>query len=245
MPGAPVPSERELAARYGVAVMTAARALRELRDLGLVVTQQGRRTIVRPVPHVRLLHTGFNHRARRATGLANWNAEVLAQGQQPEQRLLAVERVPAPHDVARLLQLAEAGTVLVRRRLYFVNGVPVQLGDSYYTLGLAAGTRLELPLKITGGAHALIEDELGRRMVRMVEELTARMPSGGEAEALQLGAREPVIRVLRTAYDAAGEPLEVADSIMVASLHEFRYEIDVDRPEPPPAIYVGRPAPSE
>ena len=37
-PGARLPGERELAEEYGVSVATARRAVRELRDRGLVVT---------------------------------------------------------------------------------------------------------------------------------------------------------------------------------------------------------------
>jgi GntR family transcriptional regulator len=224
-PGAPLPSERELATRYGASRPAVRHAMQELRALGLVVTEHGRRTIVRPVPHVRLLHTAANYRRQRATGIANWNAEVIAQGQQPEQRLLEVGQVPAPLEVAERLQLEEGTPVVVRRRVFLVNGAPVQLGDSYYPLELAAGTRLELPQRITGGAHAVIEDQLGRHVARFVEDLTARLPTTAEARQLATDARGPVVRVLRTVYDEAGAPLEVIDQLMTAEHHEFRYEV--------------------
>jgi GntR family transcriptional regulator len=46
-PGAQLPTGRELAAEYGVAPNTVLSALRELRDEGLVTSQQGRGTFVR------------------------------------------------------------------------------------------------------------------------------------------------------------------------------------------------------
>jgi len=243
-PGSPVPSVRELARQYGASNVTVNRALLELRDLGLIVTHQGRRSIVRPTPHVRLLHTGENYRARRATGVTTWNAEVLAQGQRPEQHIRGVARVPAPHDIAARLELDDGTPVLQRSRLLTVNGVPVELSDGYYSLDLVAGTRIELPLKITGGVHRVIEDQLGRQLVRFVEELEARPPTSEEIDVLRLESRGPVVRLLRTAYDAGGRPVEVLESVVTAEHHTFRYVIDVGPPpadDHPPAVYVGRP----
>jgi DNA-binding GntR family transcriptional regulator len=45
-PGARLPSERDLAAEYGVALGTARRAVQELRDRGLVVTLPAKGTFV-------------------------------------------------------------------------------------------------------------------------------------------------------------------------------------------------------
>ena len=35
----------------------------------------------------------------------------------------------------------------------------------------------------------------------------------------------PVIRILRTVYDAKDLPLEVQDTVAAADRHEFRYEV--------------------
>lgn len=45
-PGSRLPGERDLAEEYGVAVETARRAVRELRDRGLVVTLRAKGTFV-------------------------------------------------------------------------------------------------------------------------------------------------------------------------------------------------------
>ncbi|WP_198156269.1 winged helix-turn-helix domain-containing protein [Thermobifida cellulosilytica] len=46
--GARLPGERELAESYGVALGTARRAVKELRDRGLVITLPAKGTFVRP-----------------------------------------------------------------------------------------------------------------------------------------------------------------------------------------------------
>jgi GntR family transcriptional regulator len=45
-PGAKLPAERDLAAEYGVAYLTVRRAMRLLRERGLIVTSIGRGTYV-------------------------------------------------------------------------------------------------------------------------------------------------------------------------------------------------------
>lgn len=49
-PGSRLPGELDMAATYGIARMTAARAVRELRERGLVHTVRGKGTYVREQP---------------------------------------------------------------------------------------------------------------------------------------------------------------------------------------------------
>ncbi|MFE1844648.1 GntR family transcriptional regulator [Streptomyces sp. NPDC059515] len=53
-PGGRLPSGRELAKKFGTALMTAQHALRVLRDEGLVISQQGRGVFVRTPTQSRL-----------------------------------------------------------------------------------------------------------------------------------------------------------------------------------------------
>jgi GntR family transcriptional regulator len=95
-PGDRVRSENELKDEYGTTRVTVRKALALLRADGLISSEQGRGAFVRPRPKVRMLTAGANFRARLGTGVANFNAEVTAQNLRPEQRIIAVERVPAP-----------------------------------------------------------------------------------------------------------------------------------------------------
>jgi|SRR6266568_510107 GntR family transcriptional regulator len=230
--GERLPSETELAEQYGTSRPTVRRALARLRGEGLVVTSQGRVAFVRPVPHVRLVITGGNYRKHRALGLPGFNAQVLEQGQAPEQQLREVATVGAPAEVALRLDIEEGSPVIVRRRLFLADGEPVALCDSYYPAGLAEGTPIVQGRKIRGGVHAVIEDPAGpvrRRIARSVDDLTSRMPTPEEAVALELPQGVPVIRVLRTVFDADGAALEVQDTVAAGDRHEFRYEVSMDR----------------
>ncbi|MFD6096546.1 GntR family transcriptional regulator [Nocardiopsis flavescens] len=229
-PGDPAPSEHELAEKYETTRNTVRKGLALLKSEGLLVSGQGRRSMVRPRPNVRMLSTGANHRAHRDAGMSNFNAEAEKQGHRPEQRLLQVGEVPAPSEVAERLGIPAGETVIVRRRVFLVDDEPMQLCDGYYRLSLAEGTPLAEPRRIRGGAHGVIESPTGtvrRRIVQFVEDLELRMPTGPEADSLHVPTGVPVARVLRTAYDSAGEAVEVLDSIIPGDRYAFRYVIDV------------------
>jgi GntR family transcriptional regulator len=229
-PGERLPSENELADQYQTSRPTARRAVAQLKAEGLVVTEQGKGTFVRPRHHVRLLLSGTNYRKHRGLGLPGFNAQVLEQGQSPVQQLREVDTVGAPVDVAMRLDIEEGAPVVVRRRLFLVDREPVAICDSYYPANLAQGTKIAEHRKIRGGVHAFIEDPTGpirRKVTRSVDELVSRMPTHDEAEELKLATGVPVVRVLRTIYDADDQPLEVQDTIAAADRHEFRYEVSM------------------
>lgn len=229
-PGEPLPSEYQLADQYGTSRPTVRRAIAQLKAEGLVIAKQGRATFVRPKPHVRLLLTGSSYRKHRDAGQTGFNAQILEQGQRPEQRILEVAITRATPEVAVRLDLDEESPVVVRRRLFLVDDQPVAFCDSYYPAELADGTAIAEPRRIAGGVHKLIEDPDGpirRHIGRSVDELIGRMPTHDEAETLALPLGVPVIRVMRTVYDDENRPVEVQCTLAAADRHEFRYEVSM------------------
>lgn len=235
-PGDRIPTQEQLEQRFGASRATVRKGVALLAAEGLVTTSQGKASIVRERPHISLRQTGSIYRARRATGEANFNAEARAQGQDVHQELREVVEAPAPDVVAERFRVAPGAPMVVRRLLMVADssgsgpGTPLQLCDGYYDATVARGTRLAEPRRIKGGANAVIEDPDGpiaRRITQFIEDLTIRMPYPHESEQLAIPVGVPVARVIRTAYDSAGDVLEVLDSIIPCDRHAFRYVIDV------------------
>jgi GntR family transcriptional regulator len=225
-----IPSESELADAYETSRNVVRRALAILRAEGLITTGQGRRAIVRPRVRVGITVTGSNYRRHRGLGIPGFNAQALEQGQRPRQEIREVTCIPASAEVATRLDIDEGSDVIVRRLTFWLEGMPVALHDGYFPADLAAGTALEQPRRIRGGAHALIEDPEGpirRHIARSVDEISGRMPTPGEARELGLPPGVPVFRILRTVYDSEGRPVEVQDSVAAADRHGFRYEVEM------------------
>ena len=178
-----MPSENELARRYGTSRPTVRRAIAHLKAEGLVISEQGSGTFVRPKPRVRILVTGSNYRRHRALGLPGFNAQALEQGMSPRQAITEVARISAPADVAQQLDLDQGSPVIVRRRVFFADDAPVALTDSYYPADMAAGTAIERPERIKGAVHALIEDENGpirRKTAPCERQPSDRVPASGQ-----------------------------------------------------------------
>lgn len=160
-----------------------------------------------------------------------WTEEAQAGGGRGGQRILHAGEVSAPAEVARMLGLPDAALVVVRRRLIELDGEPTELTDTYYPADIAAGTPLAGTAKIRGGAVTLLA-ALGHVGVRVVENVTARMPRDEEREQLRLGAGEPVLHLARTTYGAADRPIQADVMVMPAGRQQLRYEIRLELSRP-------------
>ncbi|MFG2999513.1 GntR family transcriptional regulator [Streptomyces sp. NPDC048340] len=171
--------------------------------------------------------TSMPYLAPRAAGDSDaWTEEAAAAGRRGGQRILHAAEVTAPPEVAGMLGLAESSTVVVRRRVIELDGEPTELTDTYYPADIAAGTPLAGTAKIRGGAVTLLA-ALGHVGVRVVENVTARMPGAEECERLRLGSGEPVLQLARTTYDSVDRALQADLMVMPAGRQQLRYEIRI------------------
>jgi GntR family transcriptional regulator len=222
-PGALLPSEPELAAKYGVSRQTARAALKALEQEGLIVVHSTRGRTVRTRPPLRRVSSARRHASHRQSGKPEFDTEAIAQGQAPSRRMLMVGRGTAPRDVAAILGTEPGQDVVIRQRLQLLDGVPAVISTSYYPLWVAEGTRLESVGALPEGPDNFIE-QLGHRFARGMELLQARMPTREERRLLELDPGVPVVRMLHIDYDPNGRTLQVADDLYAADRHEFAFE---------------------
>ena len=223
-PGERVPSESALIAGFSVSQGTARQALALLRSEGLVVAQHGRGVFVRSRPRIRrLAHDRFARR-HRDEGKAAYLIEAEQQQARPTVDVYFVGPAAASRETARLLKVPEGAQVLVRRRRYSSDDEPTELATSYLPWDLASGTKMAETDPGPGGIYARLE-ELGHELGRFTEEVTARMPTPEEVNALRLGPGTPVLTLVRVAYDVEGRPVEVCDTVMSSDHYLLSYEL--------------------
>ncbi len=221
--GEKLPSESALVSHYGVARMTVRQAIQQLRAEGLVVAEHGRGVYVRKIAPVRRLASDRFARRHREAGNAAFAAEAEKFGFQASVDQIQVSESRPDLETQQRLRIAKNDKVVVRSRRYLANGVPVETEISYIPLEIARNTRITEHDTGPGGIYARIE-ETGRTLDHFHEEVTARMPTPHEREALQLGASVPVLRVVRTAYDTSGRAVEVCDTVKAAPAYVLEYE---------------------
>jgi GntR family transcriptional regulator len=209
---------------YGVARMTARNALRLLQDQGLITAEHGRGVYVRARPPVRRLASDRFAQRHRKEGKAAFSVEAEQYGAAPAVDMLTVIEGTAPAEVADRLGLADGAPVVIRSRRYLLDGKPVETAVSYIPADLATGTPITDPNPGPGGIYARLEEQ-GHTLARFTEEVSARMPTPDEARALALPLGVPVFRLVRTAYDLDGRPVEVCDTVMSAEAYVLSYEL--------------------
>ncbi|MGD0686194.1 MAG: GntR family transcriptional regulator [Streptosporangiaceae bacterium] len=228
-PGAQLPSERDLASAYGTARNTAREAVRILGDAGLVITDQGRGSFVRPhTPLIRLGNDRYSPKYRQ-TGLSPFLLECAKQGKTGRFEVLSIDRVQPPQDVADRLKVPGTDrSVLRRENVFYADDDPVHRVTTYIPWSIAEGTGLledEVPHQF--GIHGVLE-ERHHVMTRIREEVSARMPRPDETAALELRPGVPVLDVWHTSIDQDGEPYELTRFVMRSDLTGLLYDMPVE-----------------
>lgn len=210
-PGDQLPSERELARRFGTARNTAREAIRLLTEEALVTARHGRGVFVRGKQRLLRRDTGrYSRRSYHETGLTPFRLEMARQGKTPRVEVTSIEQVTPPFDVAERLKTSPGEPSVLRRcNTYYAQDEPLQVVTTYIRWADAEGTLLTQPKTGPGGIYGRLE-ERGHTMATGQDEITARMASHTEAHELDLTPGVPVLDVLHTSFDQDGEPFEVS-----------------------------------
>ncbi len=240
--GARLPSENELAREYGVAALTARRALAALRDEGLAVSRTGAGFFVRRPQQAR--RVGSDRYQREVDQIpVRAGARPLPETSFTRDRGIdwadyrldaTFSEVAAPADVAELLAV-EVGTPLLGRHfVFYAKGKPEQISDSYLPLDLVAGTPVADPANEPwpGGNIAQLAT-LGILVTRVREFVTDRRPTEEEARTLRIPPGVHVFAVKRVMYAGPdrNQPVEAAvDIVIPADRTVLEYVIDLDPP---------------
>lgn len=228
-PGDQVPSEAELSEQHDVSRQTVRLALQQLTQAGLVTSGRGRGRYVRSYTPLQLRMSHFesrtHHEQHGDPSLDAWASDVKESGREPRQQVDVGIILPPPKVAARLQLSADEDFVVVRRRIRFVDDVPCQLADSYFSESLVRGTPLMEPRDVAGRGGILAS--IGHPQARFVDEITIRMPTKDEVERLGgLQTGTPVAEHVRTGYGKDDTPLRVMVTTVPGDRNVLVYELD-------------------
>jgi GntR family transcriptional regulator len=120
-----------------------------------------------------------------------------------------------------LLGLDQGARAFLRQRLLAEDGEPVELASLWLPLELAKGTDLASPDLLGESIRHHLQARKKVRLDHAVERISARKPTGEEANLLGVAADAAVLNVVVTAYDAKARPVHVTDIVLPGDRHEI------------------------
>ncbi len=214
-PGEAIPSEIDLAARFKVSQGTVRKAVDELAAENLLVRRQGKGTFVATHAEEQVQY--------RFLRLASEPA-AAAQGS-THREFLDCRRMPAPADVAAVLQLRPEDSVVEVRRVLHFSGQPVVLDDIWLPAPLFKGLTAERLSEYRGPMYGLFESEFGVRMIRAEEKIRAVSADETVAALLKVAPGTPLLSVERLAFTYGDQPVELRRGLYRTDRHYYRNEL--------------------
>lgn len=184
-PGALMPSEAELVARFAVSRMTVNRALKELQAEGLVERVQGVGTFARSL-----------HAVSSTLTITDVHEEILARGHSHEARVHLAREEEASAAVAAQLALQPGAPVYHTRIVHLENGVPLQCEDRWVNPD-------ECPAYLQHDFTQVTPTQVlfaSTQLWRAAYHIEATRPSRTEARLLDIPGDAPCLVVVRRTF---------------------------------------------
>jgi GntR family transcriptional regulator len=196
-PGAAIPSELELASRFGVSQGTVRKAVQSLAAENLLVRRQGKGTFV--ATHTEEKTSNFRFlRIRRNDGRPEY----------PRSRLVDLRRAKAGAEAARALGIRAGTPTYQLRRILEYGGRPAVLDEITLPAALFRGLTRARCEAYPGSMYGFFESEFGVRMLRAEERLHAVAADAASAALLDVAPGTPLLAVDRIAYTYGDRPVE-------------------------------------
>ena len=195
--GDPVPSERELAVRFGVARETVRQALHELLVQGRI-ERRGRGTVVaRP-------------KLTQPLSLKSYTEGAVKMGRVPGRILVTWHDIPASGELATGLDIAGGDPVIHLERILLADGQRIGLESTYlpaHRFGF-----LTDEFDPTTSLYSAIRGR-GVQFGSAIERIETVLPSPREAELLESATAMPMLLLNRRSLDVDGAPIEVVRAL--------------------------------
>lgn len=211
-PGDRIPSENELRKQYDVSRNTVIKALEELVQEGLLRREQGRGTFV---SSPKISHS--------LTGFYSFSNVLRANGLEPKDVILVLERRIAKPSIARHLQLTGSREVWVLKRLRCAGDEPIMLETSHLPQNRVP--RIEREDLENRSLYDYLEQKHGILVTRAKEIFEPVLIRDYESRYLRVPEGYPALLLDRIAYDSQGRPVEFCRSIVRGDRCRFYTEL--------------------
>jgi GntR family transcriptional regulator len=212
-PGEAIPSEVELAQRFGVSQGTVRKAIDSLAAENILIRRQGKGTFV-------ATHAEPQHRYRFLRIIPD-----AGERHHPASRFIDVRRGKAGAEIARALDIKNAAPVTLIRRVLVFDGVPLILDEITLSTALFPGLTLAKVVESQGSLYSFFESSYGVRMIRAEERLRAVAANADSAALLEVKQGTPLLCVDRIAFTYGDKPVEWRRGLVVTDGYSYYNEL--------------------
>jgi GntR family transcriptional regulator len=201
--GGRLPTERELAVRFGVSRTTVRQVLDRLEHEGAVHRRRGRGggTFVSR----RRVDIDFSY-------LAGIPSYLRAQGFRPGAHVVSARMVPADDTVAGALRIPAGTLVYEVVRIRLADEVCISLENARIPVSLAPDL---LAQPLDDSIYDLLTDRYGVTCVKAIERMAAVLADREQSELLGIRVGDPLMAIERVAFDLDEKPIEYSTDLFV------------------------------
>jgi GntR family transcriptional regulator len=201
-PGSRLPSETDMAERFGVTRVTVRNAVDGLVADGLVRREHGRGTFVQD----------GSARIRRLARLTSFSQDLAEQGLVVDTSVLVQETQLASAEIAKTLEIRPGDPVAHIVRLRSADGQPVAFQQAWVPISICPSLASE-PLG-KRSLYETIEHRYGVHLQKAEQWIGAAAATGMQAGHLGVRTGSPLLHTRRITYDDSGRRVELALSWM-------------------------------
>jgi GntR family transcriptional regulator len=212
-----LPTEDQLAKRYGVSLITVREALRCLEEDGMIVRRRRFGTFVRPEV--------YDHHELKVLGSIE---TIVSQQASEETELLERKKIAIPEELKTLF--GSVDKVFFFRRLRSNHGTPHSYALNYVIPEF--GSRVRSSDLRHSSMTQVLPESVRAKIVRMQDIVEARLASPEIAQLLDINVLSPVLYQIAQAYDESNRLIDLACIYYRGDRYKFIVDITFDHKHP-------------
>jgi GntR family transcriptional regulator len=207
-----LPTEEQLATRYGVSLITIRQALRSLADDGMIVRRRRFGTFVRPEV--------YDHKELQVLGSI---ATVVSQQANEDTEVLERKKIAVPEEFESIFREDE---VFFFRRLRRKDGTPLSYVLNYVVAEY--GSRIRASQLKRASMTQVLTNGIGAKIARIQDSVEARLASPEIAQILGVHVLSPVLYQMAYLYDKSNRLIDLACIYYRGDRYKFAVDINLN-----------------
>jgi len=211
-----IPSENELAKRYGITRMTVRHAMRELQKEGWIFTKHGKGS-----------YASSQSGSQMLIKLDGFSSEMIKQGFKVHSQFLGVKEVSFSReneDAYSGLEQEKESPLIVVGRIRYLEGAPFAIEHSYLSFQVGQSLLLR-SFDETFSMYRFLENEMHIKLAKADHVIEPQLANAHDAKLLGIERGTPVLFIAGTTFARSGEPIEYIEGIYLGDRYKLKIHI--------------------